>query len=298
MRSEWLALCDAELGAWELFGRATHAEPPVFLALRGWVKEKLGTLSPTRAERRARELLRGPNADAWNARSGVIAPPADATEARDRAAQTYVTLSRGGAASARSIGAMFYAYDRLLDPNDADTIVPSELQGDEAFVVGVQERLADGIASALSLRGAPLFRLATGGPISARVFQRLETKVTDDLTKAVTRWEERSKTRIRRTPTEDWDDVATLRMLFRRLEITLGPHAAARYFSRYNSVYWKLGSELSEQEPRMRPLAHAVFIGPLRRRATRVRRRAQRPEPLPQRMDHERRYLSPMSQLS
>ena len=256
---EWLALRDAELANWFMFMQHTTREPPVYLALRGWVKDRLMGGAATKAEVRARDILRGPQADAWKARAGDPPKPATAAEARDLAAQTYTSLCRGGAVSMRTVFAMLWIYDRLLDPADPDSIIPVEGRGDEALVTGIQDRLAQGISAALAIRGAPLFSMVASGPISSRVFHSLEVTVIDDLTKALTRWEERSKTRIRRTAVDDWEDAATLRMLFRRLEITLGPAAAARYFARYNSIYWKLGSELSEQEPRMRPLAHAIF---------------------------------------
>ena len=77
---------------------------------------------------------------------------------------------------------------------------------------------------------------------------------------ALTVLEERAKMGwIRRSPLDDWLDASLLRSLYRRLELTLGEAAAARVFPRFRSIYWKLALQLSENYPRMRPLAHAAF---------------------------------------
>src|SRR5207244_4256223 len=139
-----------------------------------------------------------------------------------KAGETFAALARGKAVSPRAALHMLSIYDALLDPRCPDTVLPPALREDETFVAGVQETLAESLAGALVTYGAPVHALQAVGPISARVFQRLELKVQDDLLRALAVIEERGKIGwVRRSELEDWVDASLLRFLYRRLELTL-----------------------------------------------------------------------------
>ncbi|HEX7664577.1 MAG TPA: hypothetical protein VF407_08705 [Polyangiaceae bacterium] len=173
--------------------------------------------------------------------------------------RSYVALVKGQRPSPRAILNMLTALDVFFDPRSPKHRLPPEIASDDEAADAIAESIADAVTAALRDRGAPLFALRFHGTVSARVYQKLESAVTNDLTIALKAIRERAERRLRGTPKDEWLEVSRVRGLYRTIEFTLGTQAAGAFASQMFYDYGRLGVMLSETFPRRRPLAHAVF---------------------------------------
>jgi hypothetical protein len=259
---EYLALDSARRGQWGGVERAatSHARcaTPASRALLIFVNEKLKGKARDVADWKALRDLGSPIVDRLFARQPDRRPHTPA-EAKACAGWVYASLIRREYVTPRMVLAMIGTYDALLDPAFPDTVLPPEIRGDAELVSGVHDAVAESLAEVLAPVGAPLFAMSRYGAISARVHARLETMLFQEVTRSLKRLDERRATGTRLDARTEWLDVSVVRARYRRLQQTLGDAALARVQQQFAYSYGCLGVDLSNKEPRRRPLAHAIF---------------------------------------
>lgn len=278
-----------------LFGTTTYlSSAAIPRAVRIFANEYLALDSATRAEWGALEsvekqnlsqtvralrswsqknLLKWEPKDDWLTRRAAKLPIAEALARREddepkqiaeaelfaRMSRDYIALLKGERLSPRVVMNLLQALDIFFDVRSPACRFSPELKSDEEAIAEVDDAIADGVFEALRSRGVPIFALKMHGAISARVYQKLETRVVGELNAALASVRERTVRMIRGTNREEWLDVSRVRAHFRRVEYTLGTPAAGALANALIFNYGNFGVMLSESIPRRRPLAHAVF---------------------------------------
>lgn len=260
---ELLALDDARCARWSfLRNPGTRFPAPARRALRAWVRERFLEEKPSWLDRLARKRLASPALEALHARAAT--PPREHAEARAIAADVYAALARGEAVAPTMTIWMMHVFDVLLSPDAEGCIVPPEQRGDQAFIDATAESIAGAVFQAVRVQGVPIHTLEELGPVSYRVYAKLEADVSDDLLRLLAWLEARlqefeARRCVLNPPLQEWHMASQVRALFRRYERTLGEAAANRVFNRYLVVQSAFAARLSNTWPRMRPLAYAVF---------------------------------------
>jgi hypothetical protein len=137
--------------------------------------------------------------------------------------------------------------------------LPEDIRADAELVASIHDEVARSLSEAFVRTGLPIFALQNIGPVSARVYQFLESALLEEMQVALDRVHEHAKLQLRRDPYTEWLEVSYVRSVYRRIEYTLGPDAKGRVWRAFDYGYGSLGVLLSETWPRMRPLAFAVF---------------------------------------
>ncbi len=259
LTSDLLALLHASRGEWGMV--ATLPESRVsdrVVALRGYARPFFESHERSPEAERARRRVGSPLLDALFARSQVRKsyPIADVI-ARGRAA--FLALSRHEPVSLNGQMMMLIAFDALMSPEYEGTAIPSEARGDEELVSAMQDDVAATLASLLAGNPPPIGGLKVFGPVSARVYHKVESALFEGLVRVAADLRERSKESLRYDAVREWIDASMARIALRRIEQGFGPTVAAQVWQEYGNAYCKLGVQLSETRPRRRPLAHAVF---------------------------------------
>jgi hypothetical protein len=257
---EYLALDDCRCGMWGVLEIAPEKRVSTIVrAFRGWAREHLGMGEKDKKAARARKRVASPLVESLYARPTEARPPADAREAHVRACRDFLALQQGRPIGPRATMNMLTTFDVLTHPEASSTLIPEAIRGDEAMVEALHEELAATLAAAILPRGAPIFSMDGYGPISARVYQRLEADVRSALSRALDELVDLAERKERQDAAVEWLLVSRARAAYRKLEFTLGPDAAAQCWPQMRYAYGKFGVLLSETIPRRRPLAHAVF---------------------------------------
>ena len=188
-------------------------------------------------------------------------PPMTAAMALAQAKRTYLALVRGEPVAPRAALNMLTAFDMFVHPEFHENVLTDELKNDAEALDAFHDELANAIAEPISRNLVPLFVLAHRGfgPISARVCQRVEVELFNELERALVAIDERRAHAVRRDPFGEGVEVSYVRSIYRRIQSTLGDGAARHVWPMFCQGYCRLGVQLSETWPRMRPLAHAVF---------------------------------------
>lgn len=260
---ELLALDNARSASWTLLrDPGTRFPAPARRALRAWVRETFLEEKPSWLDRRARKRLASPVLEALHTRTA--APLREHTEARAIAADVYAALARGEAVPPRMTLLMMHVFDVLLSPEAEGSLIPPEQRDDQAFIDAMAESIAAAVFEAVRVHGVPMHTLEELGPVSCRVYAKLEASVSDDLLRLLSWLEARiddfeARRCVLNPPLQEWHMASQVRALFRRYERTLGEAAANQVFNRYLVVQSAFAARLSDTWPRMRPLAYAMF---------------------------------------
>lgn len=243
----------------------------------GWldsVPEKMLTQTTRLVRSWEREWLRDEPADPKTARmrrrigktgfEALFARPREseaygAERAWLEARRAFVALQSGKFVGPRAALSMLNVFDFLLHPECEENVLSPELANDPELLASVHDAVADALTKALENTMLPIYAKPRYGPVSARVYQRLEVALVGKLERAMDATKARVDADHRLDSFGEWVDVSYLRSAYRQLESTLGPEAAARVYPRFAYVYGNLGVMLSERIPRNRPLAYAVF---------------------------------------
>jgi hypothetical protein len=260
---EYLALDSARRAQWggiEAASASFHARTstPARQAMVAYVNEKLKGRERRQDDTRLLARLASPVVDRLFAREARERKP-DPAVVRAWATSTYVTLLHRKPVSARAAVGMLAIYDAMLDPGSPDTLLPPEIREDEALVTSVHDEVADSLAEVLAPVGVPLAALARFGPISARVYARLETHLLQDLARSLKHLDERYRTGARLDARSEWLDTSLVRARYRRVQYTLGDAAATRVLQGLAFSYGNLGVSMTSRAPLRRPLSHAIF---------------------------------------
>jgi hypothetical protein len=256
---ELLALLHASRGQWP--GIATMPDldvPASVVALRAYVHERLREASTSPRTMRALRRARSPALDALFARKPPT-PTIPTAEALARGRATFVAMSRHEPVGINAQMSMLWAFDVLMTPEFPDTAIPVEAREDAELVAAMQDDVANAMVPLLAPNPPPIGALRRFGPVSARVYQKLESLLLNELSRMASGVRERAKETWRYDAAREWTDASMSRIAFRRIEQTFGTAAAAQVWPEYGHVYCKLGVLFAETRPRRRPLAHAVF---------------------------------------
>lgn len=301
---ELLALDDARNGRWGFLELVPEKSlTPVARVLRAFGREKLGHVPTATIEKltkkrqkklddakkrgitltekdleetievvvdrkaeRIRRSLASPILDALFVRPTESVPPQTAHSAWIRTRKLFLALMRGEPVGPRALMNLLVGFDMLLHPENPETLLPEEIKSNAEITAEIHDEIAKAIAPRLLAMGAPLYLLNIYGPISARVYQYVETELFGEMDRVFKALQERFKLDKqfnmgmgREDPFTEWCRVSSVRALYRRAEMHLGTAAVARIYPVFAHRYCNLGVELSEHYPRMRPLAHAVF---------------------------------------
>ncbi|MEO8878158.1 MAG: hypothetical protein ABI461_21375 [Polyangiaceae bacterium] len=258
LASEFLTLDAARRGEWSAVETVEQRDlSPTTLAIRGWLRKNLlkRDEKETRASRSAAKL---PIAVRLATR-GNVEPQLDTDAAFARMSRDYVALMKREALPPRAIMNLLHGLDLFFDPRSPATRLGPDLLNDESACAEIADNIADAVFAPLQARGAPVFAMRVHGAISARVYQKLETYVMNELKSALAATRDRTVRLMRGTNREEWLEVSKVRALYRRIEYTLGPAAAGSFAQAMYFNYGNFGVMLSESLPRRRPLAFAVF---------------------------------------
>jgi hypothetical protein len=274
LTNELLALLHSSRGEWaHVSTLPDEGVNSLALALRGYANERLAGAPRSEKTSRARRRVGARTIDELFARPPPSqSAPIDDVLVRGRAA--FLALGRGEPVGFNSRMMMLVAFDALLSPEFERTAIPADARANADLVAAMQEEAASAITALLLANPPPIGALGRFGPVSARVHQKLESALFDELSRVVSGLRERAKQHWRYDPYREWVDVSMTRVAFRKIEQTFGPAASAQVWPSYAHAYCNLGVQLSETEPRRRPLAHAVFES-LRRDAERYGDKAQ-----------------------
>lgn len=260
---ELLALDSARNAQWGMLREpGTRFPAPARRALRAWVRETFLEEKPSWLDRRARKRLASPALEALHARS--TSPLREHAEARPIAADVYAALARGEAVPPRMTLLMLQVFDVLLSPEAEGSLIPPEQRDDQAFIDAMVESIASAVFEAVRIQGVPIYTLEDLGPVSCRVYAKLEAALSDDLLRLLSWLEARiedleARRCVLNPPLQEWHMASQVRALFRRYERTLGEAAANQVFNRYLVVQSAFAARLSDTWPRIRPLAYAMF---------------------------------------
>lgn len=264
---ELLGCDDARRGHWGALLLAPWEQCTKTLRIfRAYVKTRLEKSDDnTREVQRALALAKkskSPFVEALFARVDEPPPPSTVNEARQRAVQTYLSLARNEAVGPRTVVNMLATFDVVTHPEFPENVLSDEVKADPEAIDAFHESVADALAAPIAKNLiVPLYALAPRGfgPVSARVYQKVETALFGELERAIRAIDERCDHHLRRDPFGEWLEVSQVRSIYRRIRATLGDDAARHVWPVFCRGYCRLGVQLSETWPRMRPLAHAVF---------------------------------------
>jgi hypothetical protein len=190
LSQELLALANASQGEWGLVGSLpARGLTATTRTLRAYARERL-------IEADDGKLAGRPEASAlagalFARRSRPKSVPFD--QAREKARAAYLALARGEAVGVHDTLSMLHVFDALLSPSFEHTAVPEEIRDDEALVEAIQEEVAIAVAEVLEPHAPPIFALTTPGPISARVYEKLESRLFDELSRVISPLHERTQ---------------------------------------------------------------------------------------------------------
>ena len=264
---EYLALDSARRGLWGGLGNLpdSPARPgrrgrltPAGQALRAFFRERLEGEPRAREDERVLARMQSPIVSRLFAREERTAG-AGLPAARAQAAAAYLTLLRRKPVGPRATLAMLATFDLLLDPAAPGTLLPREIQQDGELLAAVQDDTAATLAEVIAPVGAPLSAMKHFGPVSARVHQRVEVALFDELAKSLKRLDARRAEGARGDARAEWLEVSHVRARYRRLQSTLGSAAAGRVLQGLAYSYGNLGVDMTAKTPLRRPLAHAIF---------------------------------------
>ncbi len=259
---ELLDLDSIERGVW---GALNTPEPHLTNLTRGvrdWTAVRLREDGDAVAAEKSRKRAGSTFLEDLYARPREIDIPKDASAARSRACHDYLKLTRGEPVSPRAAMNLLVTFDLLLLPESRDTVVPAQLRSDDEMVESIQEDVAESLTQALYRSAAvPVHALEHPGPISSRVYAKLENLLLADLERELVAMIDSNKfgVAMRDDAMTEWLAAARARGLYRRVQFVLGDAAAARVWPRLMFAYCNFGVKLSETLPRRRPLAYAVF---------------------------------------
>jgi hypothetical protein len=262
---ELIALDNARRGQWGMLEGAFPGDlTPLARVIRAFWYAIAGRSSSNERERKAverfRRKLKSPILDRLYARSERVEPePTTAEAVWTRSCGTLKALLLGETVPPRAAQNMLAAFDVLLDPSCPATVLPEAIRDDDELVDFAHEEIAKALVHPVLRIDAPLHAMPAHGPISARVYQDAETALSGEVDRALAMVTERLERGERLDPFSEWCQVSHVRSAYHRLGTTIGPHAVAQIWPNLVYVYCKLGVDLSEKYPRMRPLAHAVF---------------------------------------
>lgn len=261
---ELLSLFEAARGQWGgIMGSPVGLLGPTAHALRDWADEQFGPPpgdgAPPVKRKRPRKATGVAQLDALFARTRDERESYSAVEAYAMACGIHRELLRGEPVGPRRVLVMLSVYDVLLHPECPETILPEDVRKDEALLESVYDDIADSIAKSLVHHPAPLCALSQPGIVSARVYQRLESMLTNELTSALTALRERHQYGVRTSLHEELLETSRVRGIYRRFEQCFGTQAVAQYLPSLVQGYGNFGVSLSETVPRRRPLAYALF---------------------------------------
>ncbi len=258
---ELLGLDDARLGHWGSLEIAPEkALTPVSRVLRGWTRERLMDKPAEPKVDRLRRKLTSPGLDRLFARTNESLRPDGARAMWMRAQRHFRVLVLGGSIGPRHVMNVLATFDVMLHPEFPETMLPEAIRTDDELVAGVHEEIAAALTEPILREGAPLFAMKAYGPISARVYQRVEAALFGEMERTLRALDMRTKAGHRRDSAfEEWLEASEVRSLYRRIEMALGPDAIGQVWPHFVFSYCNLGVQLAETAPRMRPLAHAIF---------------------------------------
>jgi hypothetical protein len=265
---ELLDLDSAERGMWGGIDTPDANLTELTRAMRDWTKVHLEPNGDKKAADKSRAHAASPLLESLYARPRDVPNPPDAKHARSRACFDYLALSRGEPIGVRASLNLLITFDMLLHPGSPDTLLSPEIAGDEETMNAVHDDVAEELARALYRSpGVPIFALASPGPISSRVYAKLEVLLLADLEREFAAMIEGNKAHpqgfgrvlARGDALAEWLDASRVRGLYRRVQFSLGDPAAQQVWPRLMFAYCNYGVKLSEHWPRRRPLAHAVF---------------------------------------
>lgn len=260
---ELLTLIEASRGMWgQVMGSPKELLPKAARLVRTWADERLkppaeGALAKTRKKRT--ERTGSPHLDALFARKPEESEELTAADGYARACAIHRALVAGRAVGPRRVIFMLAVFDMLLHPEFPETALPEEVRKDEPLLESVYDEIAESIATTLVLQPVPFFALDRPGVISARVYQRLEAKLLNELSSALDALNERYRQGVRASLHEELLETARVRGIYRRIEQCFGAEAVARYLPILVECYGNFAVGLSETWPRRRPLAYSVF---------------------------------------
>lgn len=209
---------------------------------------------------RTRKRAASPLVEALYARPTERPLIKSAADAQSRACRDYLSLLAYEPLTPRAGLQVLRTLDILLSPGHDDSLIPVELWEDEPHVDALQDEVATAIAETIHRgHGVPVFAMPGFGPISARVHQKLEVAVLQDVERTFAKMIASTESKSRGEPRTEWLEAAQGRGVYRRVQLILGNDAAARVWPRFLYAYSHFGVKLSETWPRRRPLAHAVF---------------------------------------
>ncbi|OJY23879.1 MAG: hypothetical protein BGO98_18275 [Myxococcales bacterium 68-20] len=257
---ELLGLEDASLGRWGSLEAAPEKQlTPLARVLRDWVRDRFLNKPASPDVERRRRRLASPILDDLFQRPREVPPPESPAEVWSRARRNFVTLVRGGSIGPRHVLNLLATFDLLLHPKFEDTLLPPAVREDEELTNLVHDDIAKALTGPIAREGAPLFAMNAYGPISARVYQQVETMLLGEMERALLALQERANTGLRQHAFREWMEASYVRSVFRRVEMALGPDVAARVWPDYVLWYGNFGVQLSETAPHRRVLAHTIF---------------------------------------
>ncbi len=258
---ELLGLDDARLGRWGTLEIAPEkALSPLSRALRAWTRERMMKKPAEPKAARLRRRLDSPLIEKLYARDEALPSGENAKEMLARAQRDFQVLAGGGAIGPRNILNLLVRFDLLMHPEFPETLLPEAIRSDEELVASIHEDVAAALTEPILREGAPLFAMNQYGPVSARVYQRVEAALLGEMDRMLRTFDERTKAGLRGYgPFDEWLEASQLRSIYRRIEMALGPEAVASVYPYFAYTYGNLGVMFAETEPRMRPLAHAIF---------------------------------------
>ena len=238
---EYLALDSARRGYWGGLENLPSDPPPAAEA-RGWrarIRSPRRRITPTARALRAylRERLAGrprePEDEAVLAKLGSpivkrlferkpVVLTVDTSVARGLASKTYLALRRYEAVGHRATVHMLSVFDTLFHPAFPENLLPEEIRADEGAVASVHDDVAATLAEAIAPFGVPFAATSGFGPVSARVHQRLEQKLFDDLAKSLAWLDERCTDKTRLDAKTEWLEVSRVRLLLSPTAAHLG----------------------------------------------------------------------------
>lgn len=257
---ELLGLEDASLGRWgSLEAAPEKLLTPLARVLRDWVRDRMMKQPASPDVERRRRRLASPILDDLFQRPREVPPPETPAEMWSRARRNFVTLVRGGSIGPRHVLNVLATFDLLLHPKFEGSLLPPTVREDEELTNLVHDDIAKALTGPIAREGAPLFAMNAYGPISARVYQQVETLLLGEMERALLALQERANAGLRQHAFNEWMEASYVRSVFRRIEMALGPDVAARVWPDYVLWYGNFGVQLSETAPHRRVLAHTIF---------------------------------------
>jgi hypothetical protein len=216
---------------------------------------------PTRLQRLERWRTRDPELEKLYAREDA---PLTAAAALPYAAEVYRAVLRGERVSPNTLLRMIRAYDFALLPDFEHSPLPAAQREDDEASGALADAVADALTAALEDHWVPVFALDPPGPVSARVFTRIEARLVSGFLQHLEllsdRLDELGEARAPLGRAEhDWFVASDLRARFREVERNLGEAVSAQLFGRYMRVYSALGVRISSARGALPPLAQAIF---------------------------------------